>query len=133
MPWAALVAWVATALGGLALFLQWIRHGGFRQEEGIRAPRLLSHLSLAVAGLAVWVGYLATDSRSLAWIAVAILATVALLGVSMLVISLRGRTKTARTEIPAEAIFPLPVVVVHGALGATTLVLSALSAAGIGS
>jgi hypothetical protein len=133
MAWAALVAWAITALGGLALFLQWLRHGGFSQKEGIRAPRLVSHLSLAVVGLAVWIGYLATDSRPLAWIAVAILATVALLGVSMFVISLRGRTKTSRTEKPAEAIFPLPVVVLHGALGATTLVLSVLSAAGIGS
>jgi hypothetical protein len=129
VQWAALAAWVTTALGGLVLFLQWARHGGFSQKEGIRARRLLPHLALAVVGLALWVGFLANDNRTLAWIAVGILAAVALLGISMLVISLRGRTTTVRTEPPAEGMFPFPLVVLHGALGTTTLLLSALAAA----
>lgn len=133
MQWAALVAWVATALGGLTLFLQWARHGGLGQREGIRAIRLLPHLALAAVGLCLWVAYIAADRRTLAWIAVGLLVVVALLGVSMLTVSLRGRTNIVRTEAPAEAIFPLPLVALHGALGATTLVLGALAAAGIGS
>jgi hypothetical protein len=133
MQWAALVAWVATALGGLTLFLQWARHGGLGQREGIRAIRLVPHLALAAVGLCLWVAYIAADRRTLAWIAVGLLVVVALLGVSMLTVSLRGRTNIVRTEAPAEAIFPLPLVALHGALGATTLVLGALAAAGIGS
>lgn len=133
MQWATLVTWVATALGGLTLFLQWARHGGLSQREGIRAIRLLPHLSLAAVGLGLWVGYIAADRRTLAWIAVGLLVVVALLGVSMLMVSLRGRTNTVRTETPAEAIFPLPLVGLHGALGAMTLVLGTLAAAGIGS
>jgi len=132
MQWAALAAWVVTALGGSVLFFAWLRGGGVHQHEGIRAPRLLSHLSLAVTGLIVWVVFLATDTSALAWIAVAILIAVALLGFSMLLIWLRGRTTTIRTEIPAEGSFPLPVVAAHGILGATTLILSILAAAGIG-
>jgi hypothetical protein len=131
VQWAALAAWVTTALGGLVLFLQWVRHGGFSQKEGIRARRLLPHLALAVVGLALWVGFLANDNRTVAWIAVGILVAVALLGISMLVISLRGRTTTVRTETPAEGMFPFPLVVLHGALGTTTLLLSALAAAGV--
>jgi hypothetical protein len=129
--WAALIAWVITALGGLVLFLQWVRHGGLGQKEGIRTRRLLAHLALAVVGLGFWVGYLANDNRTLAWMAVGILVTVALLGISMFVISLRGRTTTLRTETPAEGMFPFPLVVLHGALATTTLFLSTLAAIGI--
>jgi hypothetical protein len=132
MQWAALVAWVVTALGGAVLFFAWLRGGGVHQNEGIRAPRLLSHMSLAVTGLIVWAVYLATDRDALAWIAVAVLIAVALLGFSMLLIWVRGRTTTIRTETPAEGSFPLPVVALHGVLGATTLALSTLAAAGIG-
>lgn len=131
MQWAALIAWVITALGGLILFLQWVHHRGFGQKEGIRTGRLLAHLALAIVGLGFWVGYLANDNRTLAWIAVGILITVALLGISMLVISLRGRTTTLRTETPAEGMFPFPLVVLHGALATTTLVLSTLAAIGV--
>jgi hypothetical protein len=88
-------------------------------------------LALAVVGLAFWVGYLANDNRTLAWMAVGILVTVALLGISMFVISLRGRTTTLRTETPAEGMFPFPLVVLHGALATTTLFLSTLAAIGI--
>jgi hypothetical protein len=131
VQWAALVAWVTTALGGLVLFLQWVRHGGFSQKEGIRARRLLPHLALAVVGLGFWVGYLASENRILAWIAVGMLVAVALVGISMLVISLRGRTTTVRTETPAEGMFPFPLVVLHGVLATTTLFLTVLAAAGI--
>jgi hypothetical protein len=131
MQWAALVAWAITALGGLVLLLQWFRHGGLSQQEGIRARRLLPHLGLAIVGLAFWVGYVANENRTLAWIAVGILVAVALLGISMLVISLRGRTTNLRTATPAEGMFPFPLVVLHGALATTTLLLSALAAAGL--
>jgi hypothetical protein len=131
MQWAALVTWLLTALGGLVLLFQWVRHGGLQQREGIRAARLFSHLLLAVTGLIVWIAYLVTDNQTTAWAAVAILAAVALLGASMFLISARGRTRTARTETPAEAMFPLPVVVGHGLLATTTLILALLSAAGI--
>jgi hypothetical protein len=133
MQWAALTAWVLTAVGGVALLVHWIRHGGFGQKEGIRAGRLLSHLSIAVVGLGLWVGYLASDRHPLAWIAAGLLVVVALLGVSMLVISSRGRTTSLRTETPAEATFPFPIVVAHGVLGSTTLVLSVLAAAELAS
>lgn len=132
MQWAALIAWILTALGGLTMFFQWAGHGGLKQTEGIRAPRLLSHMLIAVAGSALWVAYLVTDESELAWTAVSLLTIVALLGVSMLVISSSGRTQVTRTATPAEASFPIPIVLLHGALGGTTLLLTTLSAAGIG-
>ena len=46
------------------MFLPWLQRGGLRQTEGIHAPRLLGHLTIAVAGLAIWIAYLATDETA---------------------------------------------------------------------
>ena len=34
MQWAALVTWLLTAIGGLVLLFQWLRHGGLQQRKG---------------------------------------------------------------------------------------------------
>jgi hypothetical protein len=80
MQWAALIAWIITALGGLALAFHWARHGGLRQQEGIRTPRLATHLGTAVVGLGLWIAYLASGDTVLAWLAVGMLVAVALIG-----------------------------------------------------
>jgi hypothetical protein len=132
MEWAALVAWIFTAAGGSLLFVQWWRHGGPSQQEGIRSIRLAAHAGTAVVGLILWIAFVASDTRALAWLAVALLVLVALVGFSMLLISSRGRTRHVRTETPAEGMFPLPLVAGHGILAVTTLTLTLLAAAGIG-
>jgi hypothetical protein len=132
MEWAALLAWVATALGGSALFLEWLRHRGLKQREGIRAPRLFLHAGLAVLGLAFWIGFVVSEERALAWIAVALLLVVAALGVTMFAIWFRGHNERQHTVVPAETSFPMPVVLGHGVLALTTLVLAALAASGVG-
>ncbi len=132
MQWAALVVWILTAGGGLVLATQWVRRNGLRQEVGIRAPRLAAHVVLAVTGLALWIAYVASEEDVLAWIAVALLVAVAVLGFSMFAIWLRGHSSQAGpTEMPAETAFPLPLVLGHGALGVTTLTLSLLAALGV--
>ena len=133
MQWAALIAWIITALGGLALAFHWARHGGLRQQEGIRTPRLATHLVTAVVGLGLWIAYLASGDTVLAWLAVGVLVAVALIGISMLLLSLRGQTNTIRTEAPAEGVLPLPLVILHGALATTTVTLAILAALEIGS
>jgi hypothetical protein len=132
MAWIALIAWVVTAAGGTILGRAWLRHGGPQQKSGIRTARLASHVGPAVVGLVLWIGFLATDSDALAWIAVAILVAVVAVGFSMLFLWLRGRSGVEQTELPAESSFPLPVIAVHGLLGATTLLTSVLAAAGVG-
>ena len=133
MQWAALIAWLVAALGGAGLGYLWARGGGAVQAAGIRTTRLLLHAGLAVSGLAMWIVFLVVSSRVFAWIGVALLVAVAIIGMSMAVIWLRGKAAaTAPTELPAEASFPLPVVLAHGALGATTLLLSLLAALGVG-
>jgi hypothetical protein len=127
MQWAALIAWLATAGGGSVLMLQWSRHGGFVQDAGIRPARLISHAGLAVIGLALWIAYILTKSDALGWIAVATLAAVAAIGITMLVLWLRGRSGATATAIPAEASFPLPIVATHGVLATITVTLSVLA------
>jgi hypothetical protein len=142
MEWAALIAWVVTALGGFALLAIWLSRGGMRQQgDGggrIRPPLIMSHFLLAAAGLVIWIIYVATDSDALAWVAFVMLLVVALLGFTMFAIWLRrrqGRAATAEAvtpDTPAEQHFPVAIVGLHGLLGATTLVLVLLTAIGVG-
>src|SRR3954451_1009577 len=95
MKWVALVTWVLTAGGGFAMLGLWLKNGGMQQSDGagdrIRPPRILSHFALAATGLVLWLIFLATDSKAVAWIAFALLLVVALLGFSMLAVWLRQR------------------------------------------
>ena len=131
MRWAALVAWVLTAGGGSVLLAAWLRLGGLGQREGIRAGRLLTHASVAAGGLLLWIAFLVSDAAALAWAAVAMLLVVAAIGVLMFAGWWRGRTLALHTAVPADASFPLPIVIVHGLLGLTTLCLAVLAAAGL--
>jgi hypothetical protein len=137
MEIAALVVWLITAAGGLVLLGTWIAKGGHRPSAGSASrfpPGLVfGHFLLAAAGLVLWIVYLAADSDGLSWVAFAAVVVAALLGFGMLSLWLpqvRGRAMTATgdTTVTAEAQFPLPVVVLHGLLGATTLVLVLLAA-----
>lgn len=142
MKWAALISWVVTAGGGSVLLAIWLSRGGMRQQREvgnrIRTPLIMSHFLLAAGGLVVWIVYLISDQKALAWIALAGLAVVALLGFTMLSIWLRRRqgrvatTETTTPGTPAEQHFPVPVVVLHGLLAVVTLVLVLLTAAGVG-
>jgi manganese efflux pump family protein len=140
MEWAALIAWVITAGGGFVLLSIWLARGGMRQREGrrIRPPLILSHFLLAATGLVLWIIYLASDSDALAWIAFVLLLVVALLGFTMLAIWMQqrqgraGAVDTAAVDRPAEQNFPVSIVVLHGLLAATTLVLVFLTAVGVG-
>jgi small-conductance mechanosensitive channel len=141
MEWAALIAWVATAGGGLVLLARWLARDGMRQagEPGtrIRPPLILGHFLLAATGLVIWIVYLVSDTAVLAWIAFVLLAIVALLGWTMFAIWYQRRTRggaaeTADASAPAEQHFPVPIVALHGALAVTTVVLVFLAAVGVG-
>ncbi|MDQ3823314.1 MAG: hypothetical protein M3321_08755 [Actinomycetota bacterium] len=144
MEWAALIAWIATAGGGLVMFAIWLSRGGMRQRRGerIRPPLILAHFALAATGLVLWLVYVANDSDALAWISFALLLVVAGLGFAMFTIWQRQRTGRAeRAEAtggsdaptePAEQRFPVPIVAVHGLAAATTLVLVLLAALDVG-
>jgi hypothetical protein len=144
MQWAALIAWVLTAGGGVIMLAIWFTRGGMRQRERarIRPPLILGHFALAATGLVLWLIYVATDSGALAWIAFALLLVVAALGFTMFAIWLRQRqaratvaqaaTATSGPTQPAEQSFPVAIVALHGIAAATTLVLVLLAALKVG-
>ena len=136
MDIAALVAWIVTAGGGFVLFGTWIARGGPQQartgESKIPPVLIGGHLLLAATGLVLWIAYVATDTDGLAWAAFVLLLPVALLGFAMLFRWVAERRTAGPASPAAEQRFPVPVVVLHGVLAVTTLVLVLLSAAGVG-
>jgi uncharacterized BrkB/YihY/UPF0761 family membrane protein len=129
MAVAALITWLVTAGGGFVMLGIWLSKGGHRPGGGSRlAPGLVfGHFALAVAGLLLWIGFLATDEAGLAWAAFAVLLPVALLGFTMLF-----RWLPARRAGTVDSRLPVPVVAAHGLFAATTLVLVLLAALGAG-
>jgi hypothetical protein len=123
-------------------------------------PVIVAHVSLAVTGFGVWVAYLLLDREALAWTAVLILVAIALLGITMFTRWIPVyRTTSAHAEpvrvsrgslfesapatatrtvtqvaydTPPEGAFPLVVVLAHGMLAASTVVLVLLTALGVG-
>jgi flagellar basal body-associated protein FliL len=147
IAWIALISWIVTAAGGFVLLSIWIARGGLRQSRAagnrIRPPLILSHFLLAAGGLVVWIIYLAADKDALAWIALAVLGVVAVLGWTMFFIWYAQRGRHAAVEahsaspggvpaVAAEQHFPVAIVALHGLLAVTTVVLVLLAAAGVG-
>jgi hypothetical protein len=139
MEVAALITWVATAAGGFVMLGVWIANGGLRSDTGgSRFPPvvILGHFLLAAIGLVVWIAFvISDDAAGLAWAGFVILLPVALLGFVMLARWLAGRRAAATATAvgpEAEQRFPVPVVVVHGLLAVTTLVLVLIAAIDVG-
>jgi hypothetical protein len=142
MTVAALITWLITALGGFYLIGTWLSRGGIRQQQSrtsrFPAPVIFGHFLLAAAGLIVWIVYVVAHTKALAWTAFIILLPVALLGFTMFFrwIGVYRATPapvpaaTSTDAVPAERHLPIPVVLAHGALAATTLVLVLLAAIG---
>ena len=143
MSVAALFTWMVTILAGLILVVIWIIEYDpeFQTAAATRlpVPVISAHALLGLGGLMLWIGYLLEDQQQLAWAAVAALGTVAVLGLIMAArwISVYrtvvdpGPSLIRSTTVPPERNFPLPVVVVHGILAVTTLVLVLFTALGV--
>lgn len=152
MKWVSLVAWVATAGVGVAMAALWLERGGRRQgglPHSVHVRRLGTHVVLAVSGLAIWIVYLATGTRGVAWAAFAVLVLVGAVGATAFRIWQRRRLGfvkathddwnwpteamvTGEGGIPAEQHLPASVVLLHGVLAIATVVLVLLTAAGVG-
>jgi hypothetical protein len=144
MSVAALFTWMLTILAGLILLIIWIIEYDpeFQTATATRlpVPVISAHALLGLGGLMLWIGYLLEDQQRLAWATVAALGTVASLGLVMAARWIRvyravvdpGPSLTRQMPVPPERNFPLLVVVVHGILAVTTLVLVLFTALGVG-
>jgi hypothetical protein len=85
---AALTCWVVTAAAGLYLLAGWLtrtRSGRPRIRDGGPPPAVIgAHASLGLAGLGVWIAYMATAEPALGWIAVGTTFLLAGLGMATL-------------------------------------------------
>jgi hypothetical protein len=86
MRLATLVSWLVTASLGAYMLRAWLKRGGLRRERaragGLPPQLIFGHAGLALFGLLVWVSYLATGVRPLAWTAVSLLMVTVGLGLS---------------------------------------------------
>lgn len=93
-----LIAWLITVSIGAFMLSRWIARGGLRRQrvakDGLAPAVVFGHFGLAITGLAVWGGFLATGWPALAWAAVGVLMVVVGLGVS---------TVTLLTPYPIQA------------------------------
>ena len=142
MTVAALFAWLLTVCGGLILLMIWIIEydSDFQSTAATRlpVPVVSAHALLALGGLTVWLSYILIDQDRLAWISIAILAVVAILGLGMATrwvgvyraFAKPGPSLASKRAVPPERHFPVPVVIAHGLLGVTTIALVLYSTLG---
>ena len=85
MGLAALIAWLFTASIGGYMLRTWVARGGLRRQRatgvGVPPAVVFGHASAALAGLTVWISYLSSGWRPLAWIGVALVCTAICLGI----------------------------------------------------
>jgi hypothetical protein len=144
---AALITWFVAILAGLYMLAVWLIENDITSRatpSRLPAPVIFSHLFLAAAGFALWVGYLVLHSRTLAWAAVAVLLGIATLGLTMFLRWVPvyygspdspgppAASLAAASDGPAEGHFPVILVYCHGLMAVTTLVLVLLSTLGLG-
>ena len=129
----ALFTWIATVLLGLLLLVIWLMEydRDFQSAAATRlpVPVISAHALLGMGGLMLWAVYLLADEERLAWVTIADLGTVALLGLIMAARWLRvhrtyahpNTSLTRVVTVPPERHFPVPVVITHGVLAVTTI------------
>jgi manganese efflux pump family protein len=132
---AASFAWMATVLAGLVLLVIWLMEYDreFQSAAATRlpVPVISAHALLGIGGLLVWVLYLADAGKRLAWATIVDLGVVAILGLVMAVrwigvyraYAVPGSAAIKLVTVPPERHFPRPVVIIHGILAVTTVVL----------
>ena len=82
---AALIAWLITASIGGYMLRTWVARGGLRRQRatgaGVPPGVVFGHASAALAGLTIWISYLASGWRPLAWVGVALVCGAICLGI----------------------------------------------------
>jgi hypothetical protein len=82
---AALIAWLLTAGIGGYMLRTWVARGGLRRQRatGVGVPPgvVFGHASAALVGLTVWISYLSSGWRPLAWIGVTLVCAAICLGI----------------------------------------------------
>jgi hypothetical protein len=88
-----LVSWLLTEALGAFMLRGWIVSGGAararrqpRRDEGMSLPVLASHAGLNLTGLVIWIVFLLSGAKVLAWVALGFMAPAIGLGISTVTI-----------------------------------------------
>jgi hypothetical protein len=118
MRFATLISWLLTASMGGFMLRTWLAHGGLSRERarvgGLPPQLIFSHAGLALSGLLVWSGYVATGVRAVAWAAVGLLMVTIPLGLCTVTLwtpypaGRPGERRARRAPLPTDE----PAVVV---------------------
>jgi hypothetical protein len=141
---AALAAWLVTALAGSYLLAGWLAgmsERGFRRKLRSLPVTVICHFSLALTGLAIWIAFVASNVAALAWVDFALILPVAGLGMAVLfgwlatLVGDSGPDPSPAADAQAETSgaatgqrTPALVIVLHGILATTTILLVLLAA-----
>ena len=153
----ALLAWLATAASGGLVLVRWLLAGGNPLRRSVTAAPpavILGHVGAGALGLVLWVSFMLSGAVALAWTALAILAPVAGLGMSVLLLGLPGpvrplsgtraaETRAAETRAAGaraagarapgrRARIPVLAIVGHGMFAVTALLLVLMATIGAG-
>jgi hypothetical protein len=143
----ALLAWLATAASGGLVLVRWLLAGGspLRRTTTAAPPAvILGHVGAGALGLVLWVSFMLSGWVALAWTALAILAPVSGLGMTVLLLGLPGpvrpliETRAAETRaVGARAPgrrtrIPVLAIVGHGMFAVTALLLVLMATIGAG-
>jgi hypothetical protein len=133
---ATLAAWLLTVLSGGYLLYGLLAHGGLtgaaagrgrRTGPGQRQAVIWLHAGLALAGLVIWAGFLASGWTPVAWAATCLLPFVLGLGMAALLLAISGGQDSAGGQRAPVLVNP-----VHGALATVTILLALLAAIAAG-
>ena len=137
---AALVLWLVTVGLGVSMMARWLTR---TRRPGRGAALNFTHLGLALAGLLVWIGYLATGVTGLAWTGCGFLLAAASLGMTLVFLGPAAAGTAAAgaaaasapqpgTDPPPSGRPPALVIAAHITAAVTTILLATLAAIGPG-
>jgi len=120
MRFATLISWLLTASMGGFMLRTWLARGGLRRERarvgGLPPQLIFGHAGLALSGLLVWSGYVATGTKAVAWAAVGLLMVTISLG--LCTVTLWTPYPTARPGERRPPVNESPVAVPDNPVGA---------------
>ena len=109
MRFATLISWLLTASMGGFMLRTWLARGGLRRERarvgGLPPQLIFGHAGLALSGLLVWSGYVATGTKAVAWAAVGLLMVTIALGLCTVTLWTpypAGRPGERRAPVPTD-------------------------------
>jgi hypothetical protein len=104
---ATLVSWLITASLGAFMLRTWLARDGLHRERakpgGLPPQLIFGHAAAAITGLLIWVAFLASGLRPLAWAAVGLL--MAAIGLGLCTVTLWTPYPARKPGRPAD---PLP-------------------------